>query len=97
MHFCHSRPDIIFSLHKLSLISLKPYIIHKSALYREFAYVKCTISFGIHYGSEQIYADLDNFTVDHKIIDYACTSKNEEMQAFSDADYASDPTDGKSV
>ncbi len=60
-------------------------------------YVKYTISFGIQYGGEQIHADLDYFTVDHNIIGYAGTSKNEEMQAFSEADHASDPTDRKSI
>ena len=97
MHLCHTRPDIIFSVHKLAQFSSKPYVIHESALHRVFGYVKYTISFGIQYGGEQIYADLDYFTVDHNIIGYAGTSKKEEMQAFSDADHASDPTDRKSI
>ena len=97
MHSCHTRPDIIFSVNKLAQFSSTPYAIHKSALHRVLGYVKYTISFGIKYGGEQIFADLDYFTVDHNIIGYASTSKKEEMQAFSDADHASDPTDRKSI
>lgn len=55
------------------------------------------MSFSIQYGGEQIFADLDYFTVDHNIIVHADKSKKEEMQAFSDADHASDPTDRKSI
>ena len=47
--------------------------------------------------SVTIFADLDYFTVDHNIIGYADTSKKEDMQAFSDVDYASDPSDKKSI
>ncbi len=97
MHLCHTRPDIIFSVHTLAYFSSKPYAIHESALYRVFGYVKYTISFGIQYGGEQIFAELDYFTLDHNIIGYAVTSKKEAMQAFSDAHHASDPTDEKSI
>ncbi len=97
MHLCHTRPNIIFSVPKLVQFSSKPHVIHKFALNRVFGYVKYTISFGIHYGGEQIYSDLDYLTVDPNIIGYAGTSKKEEMQAFSDADHASDPTDRKSI
>ena len=97
MHLCNTRPDIIFSVHKLAQFLSKPYVIHESALYRVFGYVKYTISFGIKYGGEQIYADLDYFTLDHNIIGYADTSKKGEMQAVSYSDHASDPTDRKSI
>ncbi len=90
MHLCHTRPDIIFSVHKLAQFSSTPYAIHKLALHRVFGYVKYTISFGIQYGGEQIFADLDYFTLDHNIIGYASKSKKEEIQAFSDTDHASD-------
>lgn len=50
MHLCHTRPDIIFSVHKLAQFSSKPYVIHESALHRIFGYVKYIISFGIQYG-----------------------------------------------
>ena len=97
MHLCHTRPDIVFSVHKLAQFSSQPYLIHESALKRIFGYIKYTISFGIQYGGEQIYSDLDYFTVDHNIIGYAGTSKKEDMQAFADADHASDPVDRKSI
>ncbi len=97
MHLCHTRTDIIFLEHRLARFSAKPYVIHESALHRVFEYDQYTISFGIQYGGEQIYTDLDYFTVDHNIIGYAATSKKEEMQAFSDADHASDPKDRSSI
>ena len=97
MHLCHTRPDIILLEHRLAQFSSKPYVIHESALHRVFEYDQYTISYGIQYGEEQIYADSDYFTVDHNIIGYAGTSKKEEMQAFSDADHTSDPKDRKSI
>ena len=97
MHRCHIRPDIVFSVHKLAQFLSQPYLIHKSALKRIFGYIKYTISFGIQYGGEQIYSDLDYFTIDHNIIGYAETSKKEDMQAFADADHASDPVDRVSI
>ena len=97
MHLCYTRPDIILSVHKLAQFSSSPCAIHESALHRVFGYVKYTVSFGIQYGGENVYADLDYFTVDHNIIGYAGTSKKKEMQAFSDADHASDPVDRKSI
>ena len=97
MHLCHTQPDIIFLVHKLAQFLSKPYAIHKLALYRVFGYVKYTISFVIQYGGEQIFTDLDYFTVDHNIIGYAGTSKKEDMQTFSDIDHASNPKDKKSI
>lgn len=97
MHLCHTRPDIVFSVHKLAQFSSNPYIIHETALQRVFGYIKYTIGFGIQYGGKEVYNDLDYFTVDHNIIGYAGTSKRDDMQAFSDADHASDPVDRKSV
>lgn len=97
MHLCHTRPDIVFSVHKLAQFSSKPYLIHEIALERLFGYIKYTVSFGIQYGGDKIYGDLDYFTVDHNVIGYAGTSKKEDMQAFSDADHASDPSDRKSI
>lgn len=70
MHLCHSRPDIAFSVHKLAQFSSNLYLILESALQKVFGYVKYTICFGIQYGGEQIYSDLDYFTVDHNIIGY---------------------------
>ncbi len=35
--------------------------------------------------------------MDHNIIGYAGTSKKEAMQAFSESNHASDPTDRKSI
>ena len=97
MHLCYTKPDIIFSVNKLAQFSSKLYVIHESTLHRVFGYVKSTMSFGIKYRREQIYLYLDYFTVGHNIIGYAGTSKKEEMQAISDADHASDPTDRKSI
>ena len=97
MHLCHTRPDIVFLVHKLAQFLACPYLIHESALQRIFGYIKYTISFGIQYGGEQIYSDLDYFTVDHNIIGYAGTSKRGDMQAFADADHTSDPVDWKSI
>ena len=97
MHLCHTRPNIVFSVHKLAQFSSRPYLVHESALQRIFGYIKYTISFGIQYGREQIYSDLDYFTVDHNIIGYAGTSKKGDLQAFADADHASDPVDRKSI
>ncbi len=77
MHSCHTRSDIVFSVHKLAQFSSRPYLVHKSALQRIFGYIKYTISFGIQYGGEQIYSELDYFTVDHNIIGYAGTSEKE--------------------
>ncbi len=62
-----------------------------------FEYVKYTISFCVQYRGEQIFADLDYFTVDHNIIGYAGISKKEGMYAFSDACNTSDSTDRKSI
>ena len=36
MYLCYTRPDVIFSVHKLAQFSLKPYAIHESALHRVF-------------------------------------------------------------
>ena len=47
MHLCHTRPDIIFLVHKLAQFSSKLYAIHESALNIVFGYVKYTISFDI--------------------------------------------------
>lgn len=35
--------------------------------------------------------------IDHNIIDYACISKKEEMQAFANMDYVSNLVDWKSI
>lgn len=97
MHLSHTRSDIAFLVHKLAQFSSNPYLIYESALQRVFGYVKYKIGFGIQYVEEQIYSDLDYFIVDHNIIGYAGISKKEDIQAFADADHASDPVDRKSI
>lgn len=97
MYLCNTQPDIVFSVHKLAQFLSPPYLIHKSAFKRIFEYIKYIISFGIQYGREQIYSDLNYFTVDHNIIGYVGISKTENMQAFADADYAPDLVDRKSI
>ncbi len=58
MHLCHTRPNIVFSVHKLAQFSSRPYLVHESALQKIFGYIKYTISFGVQYGGEQINLDL---------------------------------------
>lgn len=41
--------------------------------------------------------DLNYFIVDHNIIGYAGRSKKKDIQAFADADHASDLVDQKSI
>ena len=88
---------MIFSMHKLAQFLSKLYIICESILYRMFGYVKYTIGFDIQYWKEQIYADLEYFTIDHNIIDYASISNKEEMVAFFDADHVTDSKNRMSI
>lgn len=54
-----------------------------------FRYIKYTIGFGIQCKEKQIYLDFDYFIVDHNIINYAGISKKDDIQAFTNANHAS--------
>ena len=93
LHLCHSRPNILFAVHKLCQFARCPYQIHWVALRRILQYVKGTITFGICWSGPKSY-NADSYK--HGIEGYAGSSKRNDVLAFSDSDHASDPTDRKS-
>ena len=94
LHLCHSRPDIVFAVHKLCQFARCPYQIHWAALRRILQYIKGTVTFGIRWSGPNLVPDEDNYK--HGIEGHAGSSKKDDVLAFSDSDHASDPTDRKS-
>lgn len=86
-------PNILFLLHKLAQFLFYSYLVHKSALQKVFGYIKYMISFGIRYAGEQIYSNLGYFIINYNIIGYVGIFKKGDLQAFTDADHASDLVD----
>ena len=94
LHLCHSRPDIVFAVHKLCQFARCPYQIHWAALRRILQYIKDTITFGICWNGPNLVLDEDNYK--HTIESHAGSSKKDDVLAFLDLDYTSNLTDRKS-
>ena len=100
---CHTRPDVVFSVHKIQQYCARACANHLKALLRVVGYIAGTLSWGLVYGVEREQVtgidDIHYYTVDHNIEAYAGTSKSDELriQAYSDTDYATDPLDRKSI
>ena len=94
LHLCHSRPNIMFAVHKICQFARCPYQIHWAALRRILQYIKGTITFGIRWSGPNLVSDEENYK--HGIEGHAGSSKKDDVLAFSDSDHASDPTDRKS-
>ena len=94
LHLCHSRPDIVFAVHKLCQFACCPYQIHWDAPSRILQYIKGTVTFGIRWRGPNLVPDKDNYK--HGIEGHAASSKKDDILAFWDSDHASDLTDRKS-
>lgn len=101
MFLCNTRMDITFAVHKCAQYSAKPGKNHWKALLRVLGYVKGTLYYGLVYGSkvEKLAGvqDVDYYSVDHNIEVFVGTSKAQDIRTFTDADYATDKSDRKSV
>ena len=104
MWLCNTRPDITFAVHKLATFSSEPTCStnHWKALLRVASYISGTLEYGIIYCAGEKMSDAEvartqYYTVDHGLEIHSGTTSAEDSQTFSDADYATDPRDRKSV
>ena len=104
MWMCNTRPDIAFAVNKLASFSseIACSTNHWKALLRVLSYVSGTLEYGIIYRhgdklTPPEVARTEYYTVDHGLEIHSGTASVKDAQTFSDADYATDPRDRKSV
>lgn len=101
---CHTRPDIVFAVHRIQQHSANPGSNHLAALYRVLGYIAGTLNFGLVYGLErgqvEGVTDVNYYKLAEKGLEvFVGSSRNDEtlVNAFSDSDFAQNPTDSKSI
>lgn len=93
---CHSRPDIVYAIHKLLQYSSRTCKQHWKAALRIVGYIAGMIHYGLVWGGGNPKArgleDIKYYNIDHVIETHDGSSKLDKFRVFADINFAGDST-----